>query len=58
MGQRKSMDKCLKPDTVLNKDEDIETLGSNDVNQEERNDENLKDTSINNDEENREYYCR
>jgi len=52
------MDKCLKPDTVLNKDEDIETLGSNDVNQEERNDENLKDTSINNDEENREYYCR
>ena len=52
------MDKCLKPDTVLNKDEDIETLGSDDVNQEERNDENLKDTSINNDEETREYYCR
>ena len=55
------MDKCLKPDTVLNKDEEWRywnTLGSNDVNQEERNDENLKDTSINNDEETREYYCR
>ena len=52
------MDKCLKSDTVLNKDKDMETLGSDDVNQEERNDENLKGTSINNDEETREYYCR
>ena len=48
------MDKCLKSDTVLNKDKDMETLGTDDVNQEE----NLKGTSINNDEETREYYCR
>ena len=48
------MDKCLKPDTVLNKDKDMETLATDDVNQEE----NLKGTSINNDEETREYYCR
>jgi len=40
-----------KPDTLLYEDEYMETLGSDDVNQEEREDDDLRDTSENNDEE-------
>ena len=40
-------DKCWKPDTVLNEDKDMEGE-----------DEDLRNTSENNNEENREYYCR
>jgi len=56
--EKENPDKCWKPDTVLNEDKYMETLGSDDVNQEEEEDEDLRNTSENNNEENREYYCR
>lgn len=56
--KQENPDKCWKLDTVLYEDEDIETLRSGDVNQEERKDEDVKDTSENNDEETRKYYHR
>ena len=49
--EEENPDKCWKPDTLLFEDEYMETLGSDDVNQEEREDDDLRDTSENNDEE-------